>query len=149
MDQDYDNEKTINHSILAGHLHQSIRMMDDQFVKKLYLEGEIMNILKAVEAQGLPKSNKVFAISSWCKMPFYEADFWWGKPINIGVGTRFTEAVVLVDSCETERIEALVGLSKQDLTRFEHHPASLLTHFPLVIRHNLRVIHFISGLIIW
>ncbi|KAH9675382.1 retrovirus-related pol polyprotein from transposon RE1 [Citrus sinensis] len=116
-----DREKKINHSSLAGQLRQSIRMVDDQFVRKLYAEGEILNILKAVEAQGSPKSNKVFVISSWCKMPFYEADFGWGKPVSIGVGTRFTDAAVLVDSCETDGIEAWVGLSKQDMARFEQH----------------------------
>ncbi|KAH9738934.1 F21J9.9 [Citrus sinensis] len=116
-----DREKKINHSSLAGQLRQSIRMVDDQFVRKLYAEGEILNILKAVEAQGSPKSNKVFVISSWCKMPFYEADFGWGKPVSIGVGTRFTDAAVLVDSCQTDAIEAWVGLSKQDMARFEQH----------------------------
>ncbi|KAH9738932.1 F21J9.9 [Citrus sinensis] len=125
IDRDHDHEKKINHGSLAGQLHQSIRMVDDQLVRKLYVEGEILNIRKAVEAQGSPKSNKVFVISSWCKMSFYEADFGWGKPVSIGVGTRFTEAAVLVDSCQTDGIEAWVGLSKQDMARFEQHPGIL------------------------
>ncbi|XVF54640.1 hypothetical protein PTKIN_Ptkin05aG0197500 [Pterospermum kingtungense] len=64
----------INLSSLAGKLHEAIRKIDDEYVKKLGAGG-YLNIIESY------MRNKVFNFTSWCRFPFYEADFGWGKPI--------------------------------------------------------------------
>ncbi|KAK1359235.1 hypothetical protein POM88_043709 [Heracleum sosnowskyi] len=52
--------------------------------------------------------------SSWCKIPFYEADFGWGKPSWI---SRFIEDDLVV-SCNDEGVkyvEAVVDLCLEDI----------------------------------
>ncbi|KAK1359236.1 hypothetical protein POM88_043710 [Heracleum sosnowskyi] len=48
--------------------------------------------------------------SSWCKIPFYEADFGWGKPSWISNACRIAEMVTLQDTKSGEGVEAWVTL---------------------------------------
>ncbi|KAJ4710092.1 Vinorine synthase-like [Melia azedarach] len=58
--------------------------------------------------------------TSWCRFPFYEADFGWGKPIWATLpNTMLKNLVVLLDSRDGGGIEALVTLSKEDMGLFE------------------------------
>ncbi|XP_044502043.1 stemmadenine O-acetyltransferase-like isoform X1 [Mangifera indica] len=116
------NER-IDHKSLAKMIHESIRMVDDQFVRNVYGGGEFLNFLKnAVE--GLSK-NRIFWNSSWCKLPFYEADFGWGKPKWIATIVRDDKVAMLVDTSDGEGIEVWMGLPKEDMAKFEQDPGIL------------------------
>ncbi|KAK3034802.1 hypothetical protein RJ639_033707 [Escallonia herrerae] len=74
------------------------------------------------------KSNKTMSDSevnfcsftSWCKFPFYEADFGLGKPIwSSVVKMPFKNLVILMDDKEGEGIEAWVHLDAADMSLFE------------------------------
>ncbi|KAK1359234.1 Acetyl-CoA-benzylalcohol acetyltransferase [Heracleum sosnowskyi] len=56
--------------------------------------------------------------SSWCKIPFYEADFGWGKPSWISNACRIAEMVTLQDTKSGEGVEAWVTLKGEDMIKF-------------------------------
>lgn len=57
--------------------------------------------------------------SSWCKFPFYEADFGWGKPIWVSIpNVPMKNTVVLIDDKFGEGIEAWVCLDENDMHKF-------------------------------
>ncbi|KAI4297261.1 hypothetical protein L6164_037155 [Bauhinia variegata] len=62
----------------------------------------------------------VYTLSSWCRMPFYELDFGWGKPIWFTT-PPFTikNSVVLRDTCDGKTLEALITLSVEDMAELE------------------------------
>lgn len=57
--------------------------------------------------------------SSWCKIPFYEADFGWGKPSWISNACRMAEMVTLQDTKSGEGVEAWVTLKGEDMSKFQ------------------------------
>lgn len=60
------------------------------------------------------------AYTSWCRFPLYEADFGWGKPIWVTLpNTMLKNVVYLLDTRDGEGIEALVSLTKDDMSKFE------------------------------
>ncbi|KAK3027445.1 hypothetical protein RJ639_041051 [Escallonia herrerae] len=59
--------------------------------------------------------------TSWCKFPFYEADFGLGKPIWASVvNMPLKNVVILMDDKKGEGIEAWVHLDAADMPIFEH-----------------------------
>ncbi|KAH7565907.1 hypothetical protein JRO89_XS08G0037000 [Xanthoceras sorbifolium] len=66
---------------------------------------------------------RIFHISSCCGLPFYEADFGWGKPIWATIPQRHNCGdnifVVLFDACEGKGVEACVAMSKEEMAKFE------------------------------
>lgn len=118
-------EKKAHCSSLVGELGKSIRKVDDQLVRKLYGDVELLNKMSSRFAAAASSSEdyyhyREFLITSWYKMGFDEAAFGWGKSTCVGSGMRFNEAAVLVDSCEG--IDVWIGLSKEDMVRFEQDP---------------------------
>ncbi|GKU98136.1 hypothetical protein SLEP1_g11173 [Rubroshorea leprosula] len=62
-----------------------------------------------------------YTFSSWCKFPFYEADFGWGKPSWVSTPpVAVNNNIVLMDTKEGEGIEAWVTLTKEDMALFKH-----------------------------
>ncbi|CAH8362880.1 unnamed protein product [Eruca vesicaria subsp. sativa] len=63
-----------------------------------------------------------YAMTSWCKKPFYEVDFGWGTPVWIGNSSLSIPGNVacgiLMDSKDGEDVEAWVVLPKQDMAVF-------------------------------
>ncbi|XP_009141851.1 BAHD acyltransferase BIA1 [Brassica rapa] len=61
-----------------------------------------------------------YAVSSWCRMSFYEADFGWGFPFWVAPGSVDKTQVVLMDAKDGEGVEAWVTLPETDMAEFEH-----------------------------
>ncbi|PQM43097.1 vinorine synthase-like [Prunus yedoensis var. nudiflora] len=58
--------------------------------------------------------------SSWCRFPFYEADFGWGKPSWVSsVAIAMNNATALMDTRDGNGIEAWVTLSQENMALFE------------------------------
>lgn len=58
--------------------------------------------------------------SSWSKLPFYELDFGWGKPVWVSsVNLRVKNAVFLMDEREGDGIEAWVHLDENEMLDFQ------------------------------
>lgn len=61
-----------------------------------------------------------YICSSWCRLPIYEVDFGWGKPVWARIGSRAGKNVsILLDTRSGDGIEAFVTLEEQDMAKFE------------------------------
>ncbi|KAK6805476.1 hypothetical protein RDI58_003261 [Solanum bulbocastanum] len=73
-----------------------------------------------------------YGTSSWCKLPWYEADFGWGKPFWVSpVGFNANEGAFLMDTKDGNGIQATVCLKEKDMTKFEKH-LDILSSTPIV-----------------
>ncbi|KAL0886503.1 hypothetical protein Bca101_010486 [Brassica carinata] len=74
----------------------------------------------------------MYAVTSWCNMPFYEANFGNGCPVWVvgNVAPRLELVTVLLDSSEFKGIEAWVTLSEEDMLSFEQNPELLASASP-------------------
>ncbi|XP_057419671.1 acyltransferase Pun1-like [Lotus japonicus] len=62
----------------------------------------------------------MFMYSSLCRLPMYETDFGWGKPIWVTIiGTPLVNSVFLIDTSDGKGIEAYVNMDKKDMAIFE------------------------------
>ncbi|OWM89726.1 stemmadenine O-acetyltransferase-like [Punica granatum] len=116
---------------LVGHLRQSIRKIDADYVRKL--EGEDgfyhacesfkeMSKLK-YEGEGEVES---YRFSSWVRFPFYEVDFGFGKPVwacNSKVPIR--NVVILMATRSGDGIETWVTLDEDEMHKFMNDPLLL------------------------
>ncbi|KAL5751856.1 hypothetical protein ACOSQ2_022363 [Xanthoceras sorbifolium] len=71
-------------------------------------------------------STRLFTFSSMCRLPLYETDFGWGKPVWFSISERMNvDTFVPLDTSDGKGIEVMVGLSKEDMANLEQHPAIL------------------------
>ncbi|KAF3567009.1 hypothetical protein DY000_02018330 [Brassica cretica] len=63
---------------------------------------------------------ETYAVSSWCRMSFYEVDFGWGFPVWVAPGSVDKTQVVLMDARDGGGVEAWVTLPETDMAEFEH-----------------------------
>ncbi|KAH7544116.1 hypothetical protein JRO89_XS15G0110700 [Xanthoceras sorbifolium] len=120
---DWPMEKTIDYNSLAGKLRESITMMNDFYARKLNKGGGlILNYLANLGDDQEKSKINVFGFSGWCKLPFYEADFGWGKPLRVSTAPKMKNFAVLLDCSDGQGIEAWIGLSKEDMSKFEKDP---------------------------
>ncbi|XP_038688552.1 stemmadenine O-acetyltransferase-like [Tripterygium wilfordii] len=92
--------------------------------KELRVTTEVVKLLgdisKMMESLGKMGDGDFYIFSSWCRMPVYEADFGWGKPIWVTlVNLKVPNVVVLVDTKEGDGIEAWVYLVEEEMSLFE------------------------------
>ncbi|KAL5743453.1 hypothetical protein ACOSQ2_026569 [Xanthoceras sorbifolium] len=113
-------EKAMDYNTISGKVHESIMMVDDNYVRKINEGGGFLDDLRNLNEES-SKLNVCF-ISSWCKFSLYEADFGWGKPAWAGTFLKCINLIVLSDTCDSDGIEAWVVLSEQDMARFEENP---------------------------
>lgn len=67
-----------------------------------------------------PEISSVCLFTDWCKFPFYEADFGWGKPVWVSsVNVPLRNIVYLLSDKSGEGIEAWVNLNIDDMSKFE------------------------------
>ncbi|KAG6422192.1 hypothetical protein SASPL_118756 [Salvia splendens] len=73
-------------------VHEAIARMDDKYLRSAldYLELHMRNVEGIVRSQNNVKCPN-FGITNWLRLPFYEADFGWGKPVFIGPGGAIFE----------------------------------------------------------
>ncbi|KAL6283230.1 hypothetical protein ACE6H2_014159 [Prunus campanulata] len=61
-----------------------------------------------------------FICTSWCRFPFYEANFGWGKPSWVSsVAVATNNVTILMDKRDGNGIEAWVSLSEENMALFE------------------------------
>ncbi|KAK1565348.1 hypothetical protein Q3G72_024546 [Acer saccharum] len=125
----WPGEMPVDYNGLAGRLRESIQMMKGDYLRKLHENGGYLNFIKqAGEMHGNGSSMKgVFSFSSWCRFPFYETDFGWGlnKPIWVASAMRLDKLAILVDASDGHGIEAWVGMTKDEMLKFEQDPGIL------------------------
>ncbi|KAE8720222.1 Detected protein of unknown function [Hibiscus syriacus] len=87
-------------------------------------EDAPLAIMEAIkERREFIRSNKemeVYKCSSWCKLPLYDIDFGWGKPMwVVSVNRLVNNTIALADTNSGDGIEALVTLDEEEMALFE------------------------------
>ncbi|KAK4849357.1 hypothetical protein QYF36_023946 [Acer negundo] len=100
--------------------------MVDEYVKNGFPNGWKTCIKNEAAIDGNTSEMKTFTFTSICRLPFYEADFGWGKPLWVTLGQRGTNNIFIpIDTSDGKGIEVLVALSEEDMAKFEQDPAIL------------------------
>ncbi|GLT71025.1 hypothetical protein SLA2020_430700 [Shorea laevis] len=119
-------EKNAKHSSLAGKIHESIKKVKEECVRK---RGEYLNMMSRKSNTDEQKNGLEamvsFAFSSWCRFPFYETDFGWGKPVWVATALRMDKLAILLDASDGQGIEAWIGLTEEEMTKLEQDPEIL------------------------
>ncbi|KAL5751852.1 hypothetical protein ACOSP7_022034 [Xanthoceras sorbifolium] len=117
-------EETINYKGFVEKLGELLSLVNEDHVKKAFPNGWVVVRMENDVGRNTKSSRRrIFHISSCCGLPFYEADFGWGKPIWATVPQRHNCGdnifVVLFDTCEGKGVEACVAMSKEEMAKFE------------------------------
>lgn len=65
-------------------------------------------------------------ISSLCRLPLYDTDFGWGKPVWVAnVRPEYDDSAVFFDTRDGKGIELWIRLPEQDMAIFEQDPIIL------------------------
>ncbi|XVF49689.1 hypothetical protein PTKIN_Ptkin04bG0033300 [Pterospermum kingtungense] len=118
--------KTPNRNSLAEKLHEAILKINDKHIRQFYGSGAHLNVMKNMAAElGKNPRAGVFNFSSWCRFPFYETDFGWGKPIWFGTALKLNKLAILLDTSDGKGIEAWIELPKEEMAKLEQDPEIL------------------------
>ncbi|NP_001266195.1 AT1 protein [Solanum lycopersicum] len=80
------------------------------------------NHIKGVEKLLQEDKMDVYGTTSWCKLPWYEADFGWGKPFWVSpVGLNLIEGAILMDTKDGNGVQLTICLKEKNMTEFEKH----------------------------
>ncbi|KAK0581344.1 hypothetical protein LWI29_012619 [Acer saccharum] len=114
----------VDHSKIASKVRGLIGLVDE-YARKGFENGW-KNLL--MDYSGIDSKCKTRAINviSFLRLPFYEADFGSGKPIWVSIAhDQMKDTVNLLDTCDGQGVEVWVGLSKEQMIRFQQDPAIL------------------------
>lgn len=80
----------------------------------------------------------VFSFTSWCRLPIYDIDFGWGKPIWITTSSCSSRnIIIMMDTRDGNGIEVIVNMEENNMAKLEH-DVELLQHASL---NSSNVIH--------
>ncbi|XVE90151.1 hypothetical protein DITRI_Ditri20bG0054800 [Diplodiscus trichospermus] len=115
------NKKIENRSSLSRKIHESINEIDDEYIRKIYTNGESFNEFMVKACEEYEKGSKigVFYFTSWCRFPFYETDLGWGKPMWVGGALRGNRTACFLDTSDGGGIEAWITLFKDEMAKLE------------------------------
>ncbi|OMO81406.1 Transferase [Corchorus olitorius] len=104
---------------LINKMRDAIKELDKEFVKKLQ-DG--YNRTEHILGEIIAGKGEIVHLSftSLCRLPIYETDFGWGKPIWVSSAARdLMNLVALMDTADGKGIEAWVCLKVEDMAKFE------------------------------
>lgn len=95
------------------HIQKAIERVTDDYVRSSIDWGQIN--------RGVPALFGGFFLSAWWKMPFYEIDYGWGKPIYAGpIVTPLIEFVLLLSNgTQDGGLNLVIALEPEQMARFE------------------------------
>ncbi|KAJ4721653.1 Transferase [Melia azedarach] len=108
-------DKGIDYDDLAIEVHKSVRNVVDQYKRNMHVGG----LVKGLE------NSMVFHISDVSRLPFYEADFGWGKPVLLSFIPGNYKAACLTPTNDGAGVQAFITLSKEEMAKFEQDPEFL------------------------
>ncbi|CAL2253339.1 unnamed protein product [Prunus armeniaca] len=75
---------------------------------------------------------ETYSCSSWCRFPFYEANFGWGKPSWVSIcSNKFKNTIMLMDMSDGVGIEVYLTFKEEDMALIESNE-DLLAYASLV-----------------
>ncbi|KAM7264827.1 hypothetical protein ACFE04_002510 [Oxalis oulophora] len=77
-------------------IHTALKRMDDEYLRSaldfLEMQPDLKALMRGAHTFRCPNLNVV----SWIRLPIYEADFGWGRPIHMGRASVVFEGVVYI-----------------------------------------------------
>ncbi|XP_076892305.1 vinorine synthase-like [Bidens hawaiensis] len=107
---------------LADRLSDSVKKTINDLSKgcQNHEEGQQMVLNSLLYLTNIHESTNVVIVSSWCKFPFYEADFGFGKPIWAAPRTvPLNHSAYLIDDIEGNGVVAYAFLEVKDVPHFK------------------------------
>lgn len=107
---------------LADLLTDSVKNTKDYYFKVHHdnEEGQKMVLNSFSYLATIPPTTYVISFSSWCKFPFYEADFGFGKPVWVNCGSMpVKNSAYLIDGVGGNGIEAYLCVEDKDVPYLE------------------------------
>ncbi|CAL9016620.1 unnamed protein product, partial [Prunus brigantina] len=128
--EEESDDETIDLKDLVAKLRKGLEQQKEIYPTKLPFDS-----IKAwqwdQECQKLTGNVDMYHLcpGSWCRFPFYEAVFGWGKPAwvsipSIGLRPRL-DLVILIDKRDGKGIEAMLSVSEEIMEHFESNPELL------------------------
>nr|XP_043620124.1 pelargonidin 3-O-(6-caffeoylglucoside) 5-O-(6-O-malonylglucoside) 4'''-malonyltransferase-like [Erigeron canadensis] len=114
------NDETVES--LARLVRNSVKGFMDSYSKVRDDKEQVqkMVIKSRSDAAVIPPNSTVIRLTSWCKFPYYQLDFGFGKPIWVNRGRAIGKNVVyLMDDAGGNGVEAYVGVETKDVPYFE------------------------------
>ncbi|XP_042006194.1 stemmadenine O-acetyltransferase-like [Salvia splendens] len=105
---------------LLRKMREAVEAVDSGYVARLKDGEKHLEFMSKMLVQDTKGELVSFNFTSLCRLPLYEADFGWGKPVWVGFsGFPFKNLVTFVDTKSEGGIEALVNLKKRDMEKFQ------------------------------
>ncbi|KAK9073572.1 hypothetical protein SSX86_007896 [Deinandra increscens subsp. villosa] len=107
---------------LANLINVSVKkaMYDYSKVRHDSEQGQMMVLNSFFNMTNIHESTNVIPLTSWCKFPFYEVDFGFGKPVWVVPGTvPVKNSAHLIDDAGGNGVEAYIFLKVKDVPYFE------------------------------
>ncbi|KAJ4718873.1 Transferase [Melia azedarach] len=108
-------DEKIDYNYLAAEVHKSVKNVVDQYKTNTHVSGLV---------KGLANST-VIHFSDISRLPFYEADFGWGKPTLLSFVSLHHKVACLMPTSDGVGVEAIIILPKEEMAKFEQDPEFL------------------------
>ncbi|KAI5332677.1 hypothetical protein L3X38_022806 [Prunus dulcis] len=125
--QEESDDETIDLKDLVAKLRKGLEQQKETYPTKLPFDS-----IKAwqwdQECQKLTGNADMYRLcpGSWCRFPFYEANFGWGKPAWVSIPSiGLKDLVILIDKRDGKGIEAMLSVSEEIMEHFESNPELL------------------------
>ena len=89
--------------------------LEESFFIYLIIFDRVTKCFREAHEEWSNEEVDTYMFASWCRFPFYEADFGWGKPSWVSRRDFGAELVSLMDTKCGSVIEAWVGLDEQHM----------------------------------
>ncbi|KAK2651544.1 hypothetical protein Ddye_011400 [Dipteronia dyeriana] len=138
------SEQCIGNAITIGVTGWPTKELRANYNKIVFKTRELMSMVDEYVKNGFPNgwknciineaaidrnntcAMKIFTFSSICRLPFYETDFGWGKPLWVSsAGRGSNNFFVPIDTSDGKGIQVMVTLSEEDMAKFEQDPGIL------------------------
>ncbi|KAL4632357.1 hypothetical protein ACB092_04G044400 [Castanea dentata] len=120
-----DNESKFELPDLVNALEDSIKNGLNDCMKPQNGDDLVSVLTKSLREVGEERERgetDIYMFSSWCRFPFYEADFGWGKPAWMSIVAIPMEIIGMFDTKDGDGIEAWVSLHEQAMLLFQNYP---------------------------
>ncbi|EOA36665.1 hypothetical protein CARUB_v10011977mg [Capsella rubella] len=108
-------------SYAAGIIHDAIASMDDSYLRSALDYLEMQPDLSALVRGAQTYKSPNLGITSWARLPMYDADFGWGRPIYVGPGAIAYEGLsfVLPSPTNDGSLSLAIALQPEHMKLFE------------------------------
>ncbi|CAN6553865.1 unnamed protein product [Malus baccata var. baccata] len=107
---------------LAAKLRKGIEQMKEKYAAKVLFDSNVACQERTDFCKNVLDNDGIenYACTSWCRFPYYETDFGWGKPAWVSL-TSFSVAnvIALLDKRDCKGLEAWVTMSEETMAILE------------------------------